>query len=173
MFKYCCLIFLLVACSSNKKINLSEDSGIKNLHFLPVHISYTGIALEDSLKNFIIRYFQSKSIEVIDEAESENLVKSEVKRASYSISSTDPQERWNQLEKNERYVVNYLQINFKSDKDGQQIDMGWSVQQWPAPFSELKITRWKYLTNHKISDAPPQDELKTLCDSIIYSKSLY
>lgn len=168
------LFFLLLSCSNSKKVNSSENSTNKKFHFLPVQISYTGIALEDSLKDFISQYFQSRNIEIIDKEYAKILVQNEVKRAGSSITSKDPQERWNQLQQNERYVYNHLDINFRLDEDNnQQIDMGWSVTPWPQDFSRLMKARLIYLKNHKISNSPPQDELKTLCDSIIYSKSLY
>jgi hypothetical protein len=74
---------------------------------------------------------------------------------------------------NERSVFNLVVLKFTEDTDKQRIDMGWSISQWPPDFGRLKAARWTYLKNHKISDSPPQDGLKTLCDSIIYSKSLY
>jgi len=168
------LFFLILSCSNNKKINSSGNSQSKNFHFLPVQISYTGIALEDSMKYFVSQYFQSENIEIIDFEYAKILLQNEVKRAGSSITSKDPQERWNQLQQNERYVYNHLNINFRLDEDSNQlIDMGWSVTPWPQDFSRLMKGRLIFLKNHKISNAPPQDELRTLCDSIIYSKSLY
>ncbi len=167
------LFFLLVSCSSSKKINSSGNSKNKKFHFLPVKLSYTGIGLEDSMKYFISQYFQSKNIEIIDNEYSKTLTYNEIRRAGQSITATEPEERMKQLQQNQRYVFNLLTLNFKLDADSQQIDMGWRATPEPINFGRLIKGNWKYLKNHKISDSPPQDELKTLCDSIIYSQSLY
>jgi hypothetical protein len=167
------LFFLLLSCSNNKKINSSDNSKNTRFHFLPVEISYTGVALEDSMKYFISGYFQSKNIEVIDKGYGRMLVTNEIRRAGALITSKEPEERMKELARNEQYVYNSLELNFKSDANSQQIDMGWSVIPWPQDFTRLIKRKWTYLQNHKISNSPLQDELKTLCDSIIYSKSLY
>jgi hypothetical protein len=169
----CFLFILLLSCSNNKKINSSDNVKNTKIHFLPVQISYTGIALEDSMKYFISQYFQSKNIEIINKSYADMLVRNEIHRAGELITSSDPEERMKQLAQNQRYVFNLLTLNFKLDADGQQIDMGWGVTPEPINFSRLIKGNWKYLKNHKISNSPPQEELKTLCDSIIYSKSLY
>lgn len=167
------LFFLLLSCSSNKKINSSGNSRNKKFHFLPVQISYTGIALEDSLKDFIAHCFQSKNIDVIDNEYSELLIRSEMHRAGQLITATEPEDRMKQLERNQQYVFSNLEINFKQDKDGQQIDMGWRVVPQPVNFGNMIKGNWKYLKDHKISNSPPQDQLRILCDSIIYSRTLY
>lgn len=171
--KYCYLFFLLSACTNNKNINSSLNAGAKKLHFLPVQISYTGIALEDSLKDFITGYFKTKNIEIIDKEYVSTLIKNEVQRAAGVEKTADPEEFQKKLNQNLQYVFNLVTINFKLDTTGRKIEMGWRVVPEPVNFSRLIQGRWKYLTNHKISDAPPQDELRALCDSILYSKTLY
>jgi hypothetical protein len=173
VIKYWYLLFLLAACSNNKKINSSTSFGSKKLHFLPVRISYTGIKIEDSLKYFIAQYLQSKNIEVIDRETGEMLTTNEIRRSTGLQKTADPKEFQKELELNEQYVFNLLTLNFKMDTTGRQIAMGYRIDPEPINFGRPVMGKWKYLTNHTISDSPPQDELKTLCDSIIYSKSLY
>ncbi len=173
MIKYCYLFFLLAACSNSKKINLSASSGTKKLHFLLVEVSYMGIKIEDSLKYFIAQYLESKNIEVIDRETGEMLTTNEIRRAAGLKKPADPEEFQKDLERNQQYVYNLLMLNFKMDTTDRQIAMGWKIDPEPINFGRPVIGKWKYLTSHKISDSPPQDELKTLCDSIIYSKSLY
>jgi hypothetical protein len=171
--KYWYLLFLLAACSNNKKINSSASSGSKKLHFLPVEISYTGIKIEDSLKYFIAQYLESKNIEVINKETGEMLITNEIRRAAGLKKTADATEFHKELERNQQYVFNLLILNFKMDTTGRHIAMGYKIDPEPVNFGRPVMGKWKYLANHKISDSPPQDELRTLCDSIIYSKSLY
>lgn len=159
-FKLTIFFFLLLSCSNSKKIDSSGNSRNKKFHFLPVQISYTGIALEDSLKNFIANCFQSKNIDVIDREYALSLAKNEIHRAGELITATEPEDRMKQLQQNQRYVYNLLTLNFKLDADGQQIDMGWHVIPEPVNFSRPIKGNWKYLKDHKISNSPPQDQLK-------------
>ena len=94
-------------------------------------------------------------------------------RASESITSKEPEERMKQLQQNQRYIFNLLTLNFKLDADSQQIDMGWRVAPEAVNFGNMIKGNWKYLKDHKISNSPPRDELKTLCDSIFYSRTLH
>jgi hypothetical protein len=173
VIKYRYLFFLLAACTNNKKTNSSVSAGSKRLHFLPVEISYTGIGLEDSLKYFIAQYFESKNIEIIDKKDGEMLIKNEIQRAAGSIKPADPEDFQKKLYQNQRYVCNLVSVNFKFDTTGRQIIMGWKIDPEPVNLGRPVRAHWKYLSSHKISDSPPQDELRTLCDSIVYSKSLY
>lgn len=173
MIKYLFLFLLLFGCTNGKKINSPSTPERITLHFLPVRISYTGIKLEDSLKNFIAQCFAAKKIEVIDQETSHLLITNEIRRAAGYNKPTDPSEFQKQINRNEQYVYNLVMLNFEFDSTGTQIVMGWKVDPEPVNFSRLVSGKWKYLTNHKISDSPPQEELKTLCDSIMYSKSLF
>ncbi|MGH2646133.1 MAG: hypothetical protein ACRDE8_01145, partial [Ginsengibacter sp.] len=145
MLKSFCFLFLLfLSCSANKKIN-SDNSDNKNFRFLPTKLSYTGIALDDSIKYFISQYFQSRNIKIIDNDDARALNQNEIHRAAGLATSHEPAEFQKELERNQQYVCNFLELNFKLDPDSQQIDMGWKVVPFPPKFSNIQKGSWRYL----------------------------
>jgi hypothetical protein len=99
-------LFLFPSCSNSKKPGSPSEPKKIKFHFLPVQISYSGVGLEDSLKDFITQYFQSKNIEVLDKEYANVLMSNEIKKAGSSITSKEPEKRWKQIQRmNDRYLI--------------------------------------------------------------------
>jgi hypothetical protein len=172
-------LFLQVSCSSTKQANTPvEKNSEKKISpvTLPVHLGFYPDPPHDSVVNWVNTFFNGRNTQIITRDKMTGLVQAEAQLATQSANIkdwSDPEKVRSQVDRQTRYVVNYVRIDFSFiDHVSKQFRLKWHNELMPMKLTMYKKEEWTQVDSSLVSKYSWPESLKIAVESILSSGKL-
>jgi len=167
-------LFLQISCSNTKPaVTPVEKNGEKKISSLtlPVLLEFYPSSPHDTVVNRVNTFFNLKNIQMISWDQMAGLIKAEAQLATQNANIkdwSDPEKVRSQVERQTRYVANYVRIDFSFvDHASKQFRLKWYNDLMPIKLTSYKKEEWTQVDSSLVSKYSWPESLKIAVESIL------